>query len=112
MIPSTLIPPSPRCIAVVVVRNKEDEDNPVTQYAQRVVVQLRSAGIPVSYAFEGNTTKQLKKLSQKDAVAAVIIGEDEMKKNSFTVKLLDSGTQQSIESAGLEQFCKRLVFGN
>ena len=73
---------------------------PVGDDAQLVALavtnQLRRAGFTVDLGFRGNLSKRMKKANQARAVAAVIIGDDEIERGAATVRDLESGDQQEV----------------
>ncbi|MBT6273206.1 MAG: histidine--tRNA ligase, partial [Chromatiales bacterium] len=83
-------PDAPRPVAVI----------PIGDDAQTVALevtnQLRRAGFTVDLGFRGNLSKRMKKANQARAVAAVIIGEDEIERGAATVRDLESGDQQEV----------------
>lgn len=71
--------------------------------AVKLVAKLRRHGFSVD--FDYNTRKYAKQLEKASKVAkyAVILGEDEIKNNFFTVKNLAEGTQEKLT---FEQVCE------
>lgn len=57
---------------------------------------LRRAGLRVDLAFRGNLKKRLKYANKIGAAAAVMIGEDELKRDAATLRDLDSGEQREV----------------
>ena len=57
---------------------------------------MRKAGFSVEQSYSGNMKKRMLKANKVNAVKAVIIGSDEMKNQSVTLKDLDSGEQKII----------------
>lgn len=76
-------------------------------YALKITKILREAGIPTTYHFDGNTSKQLKKTS-RDAAAAIIIGENEINSNKISVKNLNTGQQTMVSLEDLPNYCKNI----
>lgn len=62
---------------------------------------LRRAGFRVDMAAGGNLAKRMKRANKIAAVAAVILGEDELARGSATVRDLQSGTQEEAPLASL-----------
>ncbi len=54
---------------------------------------VRDQGCFVEMTYGGNLGKRLKKANKMNACAALILGEDEIKNNTVSLKLLDSGDQ-------------------
>jgi len=83
-------PDAPRPVAVIPIGDDAQS------VALEVTNQLRRAGFTVDLGFRGNLSKRMKKANQARAVAAVIIGEDEIERGAATVRDLESGDQQEI----------------
>ncbi|HEY0164574.1 MAG TPA: histidine--tRNA ligase [Sphingomicrobium sp.] len=64
--------------------------------AQRVLAELRGAGIAVDMAFRGNMKKRMSKASEAGAEYALIIGDDELDKGEAQLKHLGTGEQRSV----------------
>lgn len=98
-------------IAIVAVRSKQDI--PLSLFVQKLAHQLRGMDIPTATVFEGNTSKQIKKLS-KETIGAIFIGEDEMKSGNLTFKNLLNGSQLSIplDIPTLASYCKNFLKDN
>ena len=63
---------------------------------------LRFGGVRISIDLSGRSVKkQMKAASGSGALLAVIIGPDELEKNEATVKVLETGVQESIPFEGL-----------
>lgn len=84
------VPQAPRPIALIPVG---DVAEPV---ALRLAHQLRQAGIDIELAFKGNVGKRMKRANKLNASAAILIGEDELARDSCTLRDLDTGTQEDI----------------
>lgn len=84
------LPPAKRPIAVVPVGEGE------AHQALLLTQRLRQAGFAVDLAFGGNMGKRMKRANKVNAVAALILGEDEIKNGIVTVRALDSGEQSSV----------------
>lgn len=81
----------PRDFVVIVPVNDEIEAE-----AFGLANQLRREGIAVEVGFSGNLSKRMKKASSQGALAAIIIGPDEVKAGSCQVKFLKDGTQKQV----------------
>jgi len=83
-------PPPRRPIAVV----------PIGEAGMRRAVvlaeELRRAGLCVDLGYGGGLGKRMKRADRLNARAAVLLGEDELKRNSATVRDLDSGEQVAV----------------
>ena len=83
-------PLAPRPIAVIPVG--EEAQGP----AMTIVQTLRENGYVVDIGYSGNLAKRLKRADRMNACAAVILGDDELERNSATLRNLDSGEQSEI----------------
>lgn len=81
------VPAKPRPVALV----------PMGEAAEKVALELadrlRRGGFAVDMAYGGNMKKRMKRANTVNAVAAVILGEDELARNEAAVRDLDSGEQ-------------------
>ncbi len=66
-----------------------------------VAQQLRAADFTVDVGFSGNLKKRLARANKAGAVAAVILGPDELKKDAATVRDMRSGEQTEVPLASL-----------
>ncbi|HEX8841665.1 MAG TPA: histidine--tRNA ligase, partial [Sphingomicrobium sp.] len=64
--------------------------------AQRVLAQLRNAGIATDMAYRGNMKKRLGRASDAGATYALIMGDDELERSEVQVKHLGTGEQWSV----------------
>lgn len=62
----------------------------------KLAYDLRGAGFNVELTFSGNMSKRMKKAAQFNARHTIIIGDDEVKTNSATVKDMDNGQQKNV----------------
>ncbi|MSO99125.1 MAG: histidine--tRNA ligase [Rhodospirillaceae bacterium] len=76
-----------------------DAENAV---AQKLCHRLRHAGFNVDLGYGGNMGKRMKRANKVNAVAALIIGENEVKQSVVTFRQLDSGEQVTVAMADLE----------
>jgi len=90
------VPLPPRPVAIVPV-GAEGEG-----VAQTLAEQLRRAGFAVELGYRGNVSRRLKAANKLNARAAVLIGEDELKRNAATVRDLDSGEQAEVPLEALK----------
>ena len=65
--------------------------------------QLRHCGFCVELGYSGNMKKRLKRANQLNAVASVIIGEDELAKGMATVRHMESGDQTEVLLTSLQE---------
>lgn len=90
-----------RPIAVVPV------GEPAELPALRLAERLRRAGFVVDQGYSGNVGRRLKRANKLAARAAILLGEDELKSDSATVRDLDSGEQVSVPLGSLEDHLAR-----
>ena len=65
--------------------------------------QLRHCGFCVELGYSGNMKKRLKRANQLNAVASVIIGEDELAKGMATVRNMESSDQTEVLLTSLQE---------
>ncbi|MCH7937386.1 MAG: histidine--tRNA ligase [Proteobacteria bacterium] len=95
-------PPGPaRPVAVVPIGEAAEAE------ALSLVQRLRQAGFPVDLGFAGNLKKRLDKANKANAVAAVILGQDELEKQAATVRDMETGEQTEIKLSALEDHLAR-----
>jgi histidyl-tRNA synthetase len=93
-------PVAPRPVAVVPVGREAETA------ALKLTQRLREEGFNVELGFGGNVKKRMKRADRLNARAAVILGEDELARNSATVRDLDTGGQELVS---LEMLSDRLA---
>lgn len=64
--------------------------------ALKIAHDLRMQGFYTESYHNGNLAKRMKKANAHRAVAALILGEDELKSGQITVRHLDSGEQETV----------------
>lgn len=64
---------------------------------------LRRAGFTVEQSHSGNLKKRLARANKINALAALIMGDDELSSGSIAVRLLDTGSQTIVPIAELTQ---------
>ncbi|MFQ5954772.1 MAG: His/Gly/Thr/Pro-type tRNA ligase C-terminal domain-containing protein, partial [Kiloniellales bacterium] len=96
-------PPDDEVRPIAVVPVGDDQ----VQEALEVTQRLRRAGFTVELGFSGSLRKRLKHADKIDARAAVLLGEDELKRNRATVRDLDSGEQAEVTLDTLEEHLAR-----
>lgn len=64
---------------------------------------LREAGYVVDLGYRGNLKRRMQRANRIDAVAALIFGEEELKKDVVTVRDLGSGEQQEVRLDDLDK---------
>ncbi len=98
-----MVPPlatEKRPIAVVPISDEFSAD------AMEVAQSLRDAGLTTDLAYSGNVKRRLKRADKINAGAALLIGEDEIKAGTVTVKDLDSGEQSAVDMGDLIETLK------
>jgi len=65
--------------------------------------RLRREGFTVELGFSGNMKKRLSRANKMKARAALILGEEELAKESITLRDLDSGEQELVPLATLSE---------
>ena len=91
----------PRPIAVVPMGEEAEAQ------AQAIAHQLRRAGLTVELGYSGNLKRRLQRANRVNARAAVILGEDELKRSAAAVRDLDSGDQVEVALDRLEAHLAR-----
>ena len=95
-------PPGPaRPVAVVPIGQAAEAE------ALSLVQRLRRAGFTADLGFSGNLKNRLKGANKANAVAAVIIGEDELAKGAATVRDMETGEQTEVKLSALEDHLAR-----
>src|SRR6185437_10469248 len=90
-------PPAPaRPIAVIPVG--EAAELPALTLAE----SLRAAGLTVDQAYSGNLAKRMKRANRIGARFAVLLGEDELKREAASLRDLDSGEQSEVPLGALK----------
>jgi histidyl-tRNA synthetase len=75
--------------------------------ALRLAEALRRAGFVIDQGYSGNVGRRLKRANKIAARAAILLGEDELKRDAATVRDLDSGEQVSVPLVSLEDHLAR-----
>lgn len=84
---------------IVIIPMGDEAERQALTIAQR----LRSAGFVIEQSYSGNMKKRLQKANKMNASAVLILGEDELKQHSITLRNLTSGEQKSIAMDKIEQ---------
>lgn len=73
---------------------------PIGEAAEARVLELarrlRREGLVIELGFRGNVGRRMKRANRLNAIAAVIIGEDELAKGVVSLRELDSGRQSEV----------------
>jgi histidyl-tRNA synthetase len=89
-------PAPPRPIALIPIGTEGEA------LAFKLAQELRRAGFAVDLAYSGNLKKRLQRANKANARAAVILGEDELKRGQAAIRDLDSGSQTETPLAALK----------
>ncbi|MCG8593037.1 MAG: histidine--tRNA ligase [Kiloniellales bacterium] len=80
---------------------------PLGEAAERAALvlseRLRRDGFMVELGFSGNMKKRLSRANKMKARAAVILGEDELAKDSVTLRDLETGAQELVPRSALRE---------
>ena len=77
--------------------------------ALEIAHRLRHDGFTVELTYRGNLSKRMKRADQARAVAAIILGDDEIARDTVTVRDLECGEQVEITRADLGSFLARYM---
>ena len=77
--------------------------------ALRLVERLRRGGLAVDLGYRGNLKRRMSRANKINARAAVIIGDDELARNSATLRDLDSGEQTLVPLDALDDRLASIV---
>jgi histidyl-tRNA synthetase len=88
---------APRPIALVPIGSEGES------LALKLAQDLRRDGFSVDLAYSGNLQKRMRRADKIKARAAVILGEDELKRGQAAIRDLDSGNQTEAPLAALKE---------
>jgi histidyl-tRNA synthetase len=88
---------------VAVIPAGEGAETPAFALAQ----ELRRAGFAVDIGFSGNMKRRMARANKANAAAAVILGEDELKKDAATVRDMQTGEQTEVPLSSLQAHLAR-----
>ena len=71
-----------------------------------VAERLRKKGYKIELGYSGNLKKRMKRANDRNAVAAILLGEDELTRNVGTLRDMDSGEQNEVSLESLEDHLK------
>ena len=77
--------------------------------ALQLVERLRRGGLAVDLGYRGNLKRRMSRANKINARAAVIIGDDELARNSATLRDLDSGEQTLVPLDALDDRLASIV---
>ena len=69
--------------------------------------KLRRAGLTVDIGYSGDLGKRLKRANKIKARTAVLLGEDELVRDAATVRDMETGEQEEVPLASLEEHLRR-----
>jgi histidyl-tRNA synthetase len=75
--------------------------------ACKLAQELRRDGFTVDIGYGGNLSKRMKRANKLRARAAVILGEDELRAGTVTVRDFDTGEQEEVVLGGLRDHLAR-----
>ena len=67
---------------------------------------LRKKGYRVDLGYSGNLKKRLKRANEENAIAALLLGDDELKRKSGILRDMDTGDQREVSLETLEDHLK------
>ena len=78
-------------------------------FALKKLNELRQKNINSEMAFKGSLVKRMKRANQINSIIAIIIGDDELRKNLVTVKELDTGNQKVIKENEITSYLEKYI---
>jgi histidyl-tRNA synthetase len=75
--------------------------------AQRILAELRRAGIATDMSYRGNMKKRMSRASASSAAFALIIGDEELDRGEAQLKDLGSGEQRAVPLEGLAEALRK-----
>jgi histidyl-tRNA synthetase len=90
-------PAAPRALAVVPMGDE------VQLAAMRLAQELRAAGYHAEIAYRGRVGQRLKRAARDGARLAILLGDDELAKDTVVLRDLDQGEQQELSRDALLQ---------
>lgn len=98
MLLSNLETKTQRPVSIIYVSENEQ------QAALKLALDLRNSGIYAEIIFGGNMKKQMKKATSANSGFVVIIGEEELKTEKFTVKNFDLGSEEKVTAGEIVEY--------
>ena len=77
-------------------RKKENIDQFSKEYCLDLLVNLRKLKMKIRYDYKHQIKKSLKKASESKIKFAIIVGEEEIKNNNYTLKNLFDSSQKTV----------------
>lgn len=90
----------PRPIVIIPISAQQQNE------ALKIAHDLRAQGFIVDQGYSGNMKKRLNRANKANALAAILVGEDELARGCVTLRDLESGEQDEVQLDGL---CDRLA---
>ncbi len=90
-----------RPIAVIPIGGEAENE------AMIVTERLRKKGFRVDLGYSGNLKKRMKRANDRKAIAAILLGEDELTRNAGTLRDMDSGEQIEVSLETLEDHLQK-----
>ena len=84
---------------IVVIPVGKDAESAALVLTER----LRKNGYRIDLGYSGNLKKRIKRANERDAIAAILIGESGSIRNAVKLKDMDSGNQKEVSLETLEQ---------
>ena len=69
----------------------------------KITQSLREAGYHVDLGYSGNMGKRMKRADKLNAIATVILGEDELARDAASVRDMQSGEQTEVPLSDLRE---------
>ncbi len=91
------VPHARRPVALIPLGSEAEQE--VFKIAER----LRCAGFRIELGYSGNLGRRMKRANRVNACAAVIVGDDELARGTATVRNMESGSQDEVALASLEE---------
>ncbi len=82
-----------------------------SEHRFKLLNELREAEIPSQIIYSGNISKQMKKANKRNCSHALIIGDEEIEKETYELKNLKDGSQESFPKEKLFDFLKKQDWG-
>jgi histidyl-tRNA synthetase len=86
---------APRPIALIPIGERAEQE------ALGLAYTLRKEGFNIDMAYSGNPGKRMKKANKANAVAALMLGDDEINQGVITLRDMDKGTENKVSAEGL-----------
>jgi histidyl-tRNA synthetase len=102
---SPLEAPKERPVAVIPVHAS------VEAKAFQIAYELRAKGFFADIGYSGNMSKRMKRASDRNSWAAVLVGPDELQKGEVTLKDMDKGEQKNVPLAALAESLAKITPG-